>query len=167
MSTPASLDHAPATPVGPVLWLLRHGQADHPPGLDDAARPLTSKGEAQARAAGRALAQLAPQVAVVLTSPRVRARETARLAVAEHGGAPEPIELGELGGDYSLPELLALLAPFTEGQGRIDVLVVGHNPTLAWLVHQLTRDDRGLSTGTLVGIDLVGRRLLQHIRPPR
>ncbi len=47
------------------------------------------------------------------------------------------------------------------------MLVVGHNPTLAWLAYQLTRDDRGLSTGTLVGIDLVGRRLLQHVRPLR
>lgn len=167
MSTPASLDHAPAVPTGPVLWLLRHGQADHPPGLADAERPLTRKGEEQARSAGRSLAQLAPEIAVVLTSPRVRARETARLAVAEHGSAPAPVEIDELGGDYSLPELLALLAPFIEGQGRIDAVVVGHNPTLAWLVQQLTRDDRGLSTGTLVGIDLVGRRLLQHVRPPR
>lgn len=160
-------DLAPAAPTGPVLWLLRHGQADHPPGLTDAERPLTPKGEEQARSAGRSLAQLAPDVAVVLTSPRVRAHETARLAVVEHRGAPEPVVIDELGGDYSLPELLALLAPWTEGQGRVDVLVVGHNPTLAWLAYQLTRDDRGLSTGTLVGIDLVGRRLLQHVRPLR
>ena len=160
-------DHAPSMPTGPVLWLLRHGQADHPANVDDAARPLTERGEEQARSAGRMLAQLAPRIEVVLTSPRVRALRTAELAVAAHGSAPEPIVLDELGGDYGLPELLALIAPWTTGDGRTDVVVVGHNPTLAWLVHQLTRDDRGLSTGTLVAIDLVGRRLLQHVRPPR
>ncbi|MBO9534597.1 MAG: histidine phosphatase family protein [Solirubrobacteraceae bacterium] len=159
------LDHAPSAPPGPVLWLLRHGQADHPPGLDDAARPLTKKGEQQARAAGAALRAHAPAPAVVIASPRVRARRTAELAVAAHGAAPEPVVFDEIGGDYSLPELLALLSPWTEGDARVDVVVVGHNPTLAWLVHQLTRDDRGLSTGTLVGIDLVGRRLLHHLRP--
>lgn len=160
-------DHAPVAPAGPVLWLLRHGQADHPVGLADAARPLTPQGEEQARSAGRSLAELAPSPAVVLSSPRVRALRTAELAVAAHGRAPEPVIIEELGGDYGLPELLALLAPWTEGDGRVDVVVVGHNPTLAWLASQLTREDRGLSTGTLVGIDLVGRRLLHHVRPPR
>jgi phosphohistidine phosphatase len=150
-----------------VLWLLRHGDAEHPPGIDDFARPLTARGEAQARAAGRSLAQLAPSIAVVLTSPRERARRTAELVVATHGAAPAAVVIDELGGDYSLPELLALLSPWTEGDGRTDAVVVGHNPTLAWVAHQLTRDDRGLSTGTLVGIDLVGRRLLQHVRPLR
>lgn len=150
-----------------MLWLLRHGQAGDPPGVGDALRPLTPRGEGEARAAGRSLGLLAPRVATVLTSPRVRARRTAELAVAEHGSAPAPIVIDELGGDYALPDLLALLSPWTEGDGQVDVVVVGHNPTLAWIAHQLTRDDRGLSTGTLVGIDLVGRRLLQHVRPPR
>jgi phosphohistidine phosphatase len=165
-----SIGHHPQAldrPTGPVLWLLRHGQAEHPVGVDDAARPLTPRGEDEARSAGGALARLAPSIAVVLTSPRVRARRTAELAVAGHGAAPAPVVIDELGGDYALPELLALLAPWTEGDGRVDVVVVGHNPTLAWISHQLTRDDRGLSTGTLVGIDLVARRLLQHVRPPR
>ena len=158
-------DHVPTTPAGPVLWLLRHGQADHPLGLEDAARPLTKKGEEQARSAGRSLAELAPSIAVVLSSPRVRALRTAELAVGAHGSAPAPVVIDELGGDYGLPDLLTLLSPWTEGDARVDVVVVGHNPTLAWIAHQLTRDDRGLSTGTLVGIDLVGRRLLAYVRP--
>lgn len=148
-----------------MLWLLRHGQAADPPGLPDAERPLTPRGEQQARSAGEALAARAPRVTAVLTSPRVRALRTAQLAVSAHRGAPEPVVLDELGGDYGLPDLLALVSPWTEGNGRTDVLVVGHNPTLAWLTHQLTRDHRGLSTGTLVGIDLVGRRLLHYLRP--
>jgi phosphohistidine phosphatase len=166
VSHSASHDRAPATPPGPVLWLLRHGQAADPAGVEDAARPLTNKGEAQARAAGEALAALAPRVEVVLASPRIRAHRTAELAACAHGSAPAPVVIDELGGDYGLPDLLALLLPWTEGDARVDAVVVGHNPTLAWLVHQLTRDHRGLSTGTLVGIDLVGRRLLHYVRPP-
>ncbi|MFN7130624.1 MAG: phosphoglycerate mutase family protein, partial [Myxococcales bacterium] len=77
-------ERAPSAPRGPVLWLLRHGQADHPPGLDDAARPLTRKGEEQARSAGIALREHAPTPAVVITSPRLRARRTVELAVAAH-----------------------------------------------------------------------------------
>ncbi|MEH3053606.1 MAG: phosphoglycerate mutase family protein [Patulibacter minatonensis] len=165
--SPATPDPTPTAPRGPVLWLLRHGQAGDPPGVPDFDRPLTKRGEEQARSAGAALARLAPKIAVTFTSPRLRARRTAELAVGAHRGSPAPVEIDELGGDYGLQELLALLAPFTEGEDRANVLVVGHNPTLAWITHQLTRDDRGLGTGTLVGIDLVSRRLIQHVRPAR
>jgi len=41
----------------PMIWLLRHGEAE-PAAADDAARRLTGKGERQAGAAGVALAAL-------------------------------------------------------------------------------------------------------------
>ncbi|MGI8580538.1 MAG: SixA phosphatase family protein, partial [Solirubrobacteraceae bacterium] len=67
------------------LWLLRHGDAEPHGARDDASRKLTEKGEAQARAAGVALASLGLEFDSVLTSPRVRARETARLACESFG----------------------------------------------------------------------------------
>ena len=61
------------------LLLLRHGDAEDGDGDDDARR-LTPKGERQAVAAGWALAALGVEIDACLSSPRVRAAETARLA---------------------------------------------------------------------------------------
>src|ERR687887_2243853 len=62
------------------LWLLRHGDAEPHGARQDADRRLTAKGEKQARVAGDAMAKLGLEFAAVYTSPRVRARDTARLA---------------------------------------------------------------------------------------
>lgn len=150
----------------PVLWLLRHGKAAESLGVADAGRPLTERGEAQSRAAGETLAALGVEFAAVLTSPRVRARDTAEIAVAAHGGAPAPQVFQELGGDYAADDLLALVSPWigdrTSPEGAA-VLVVGHNPTLTVVAHQLTGDERTLSTGTLVAIDLASRTVVHHV----
>ena len=62
------------------LWLLRHGDAEPHGARQDPDRRLTAKGERQARVAGEAMARLGLEFAAVYTSPRVRARDTARLA---------------------------------------------------------------------------------------
>lgn len=152
-----------AQPDGPVLWLLRHGQAAHPAGMADAQRPLTLRGEQQARQAGERLREWAPELAVAACSPRVRAMRTAELATQAHGAAPTPVVIDELGDDYSLAELLALLAPWREEASGGHLLVVGHNPTLAWIAHQLAGEQRGLSTGTLIGIDLAARAVHAYL----
>ena len=66
----------------PPLWIMRHGEtewnaAGRFQGHDDS--PLTEKGEAQAREAGRRLAPLLPADALLLASPLGRAQATARL----------------------------------------------------------------------------------------
>ena len=61
-----------------MIWLLRHGDAAE--GSPDDARPLTERGEEQARIAGAALAKLGATMELCLSSPKVRAAETARLA---------------------------------------------------------------------------------------
>ena len=74
-----------------MLFLLRHGDAEAGNG-DDTARRLTPKGERQAEAAGRALAALGAGIDACLTSPKVRAAETARLACRALGLEPEVAE---------------------------------------------------------------------------
>lgn len=110
-----------------MIYLLRHGDAEDGDG-GDAARRLTTKGEKQARAAGRALAALGERIDACLTSPRVRAAETARLACAPLGLEPEPTDALR-GGDF---DPLALAA------GRGNVLLVGHEPDFSAAVARLT-----------------------------
>lgn len=81
--------------MSPSSWvLLRHGESTANrdgvySGWQDV--PLTPLGEEQARAAGRALGPW--RFARVLSSDLSRARETARLALVEAGGADVPIEI--------------------------------------------------------------------------
>src|SRR5919112_1357247 len=69
----------------PQLWLLRHGEAVPHDAKPDADRELTARGERQAIAAGQALARLGVEFAACYTSPKVRARDTARLALPGGG----------------------------------------------------------------------------------
>ena len=110
-----------------MIWLLRHGDAtnDAP---DDASRPLTENGERQARAAGAALAALGEGIDVCLTSPKLRALQTARLACAALGLEPE-VDESLRGGDFD---------PAAVAAGRGDVLLVGHEPDLSRAIQVAT-----------------------------
>jgi phosphohistidine phosphatase len=111
-----------------MIWLLRHGDAQD--GSPDAARPLTDKGREQSRAAGAALKALGVEIDACLTSPKVRAVETARIACEQLDGV-EPTEEEKLaGGDFDAEEL-------TVGLGD-DVLLVGHEPDFSNAVRSLT-----------------------------
>src|SRR2546423_5156480 len=102
-----------------MIWLLRHGEAED--GSPDAERPLTEKGERQARNAGAALARLGVKLDVCLTSPKVRAADTARLACEALG--TEPLHEPKLAGAPFDPDQLA--AGHDQGPPR------GHRPHLS------------------------------------
>jgi phosphohistidine phosphatase len=67
-----------------VIWFLRHGDAEDS-AEDDASRKLTEKGRRQAESAGRALKAMGVEIDACLTSPKVRARDTAEVACRELG----------------------------------------------------------------------------------
>jgi phosphohistidine phosphatase len=135
-----------------VIYLLRHGDAEEGRG-DDAARRLTLKGERQAEAAGRALAALAARPDACLTSPKVRAADTARLACEALELEPEVSE--ELrGGPFDSANLAA---------GRGDVLLVGHEPDFSNEVARLTGAKVKLRKGGLAIVD--GGVLVALMRP--
>lgn len=135
-----------------MIYLLRHGDAEEGTG-DDAARRLTPKGERQALAAGRALKILGAEVETCLTSPKVRAADTARLTCEALGLEPEVTE--ELrGGPF---DSLALTA------GRGNTLLVGHEPDFSGEVARLTGAHVKLRKGGLAIVD--GGTLLALLRP--
>jgi len=66
-----------------LLFLMRHGIAVDPedaPGLPDAQRPLTSEGLRRTRQVARALRKLDVVPDLILSSPAVRATQTAEVA---------------------------------------------------------------------------------------
>ena len=135
-----------------MIWLLRHGDAsDDAP--DDASRPLTAKGERQAVAAGVALAALDAGIDACLTSPKVRALETARIACEALGIEPEVTEALR-GGDFDAAEVAA---------GRGTVLLVGHEPDLSRAVQLATGGRIDMKKGGLAAID--GSDLVALLRP--
>ena len=135
-----------------MIYLLRHGDAEDGNG-DDAARRLTLKGERQARAAGEALAAMGAQIDACLTSPKVRAAATARLAC--EALSPEPETASELrGGPFDSLSLAA---------NRGDVLLVGHEPDFSGEVARLTGARVKLRKGGLAIVD--GSTLAALLRP--
>ncbi len=135
-----------------MIYLLRHGEAERGNG-GDAARRLTPKGEQQSEAAGRALAVLGAEIDACLTSPKVRAADTARLACQALGVEPETAtELAEGGFDS-----LALAA------GRGNAMLVGHEPDFSSEVARLTGAKAKLRKGGLAIVD--GGVLLALLRP--
>jgi phosphohistidine phosphatase len=124
-----------------MLWLLRHGEAEE--GSPDSERRLTKKGERQARDAGKALAKIGANVDACLTSPKVRAYDTARLACEALGVEPRH-EPRLAGGPFDAEQLAA---------GLGDVLLVGHDPDFSMAVHGMTGAQVRLKKGGLAAID--------------
>lgn len=135
-----------------MIYLLRHGEAEEGNGDDDA-RPLTPKGERQSRAAGEALAAMGAEIDACLTSPKVRAAATARLACEALALEPETSQ--ELrGGPFDSLSLAA---------GRGDALLVGHEPDFSNEVARLTGARVKLRKGGLAIVD--GLTLVALLRP--
>jgi phosphohistidine phosphatase len=143
------------------LWLLRHGEAEPHGARPDAERRLTPRGEEQSRAAGRAFLALELRFHLVFTSPRVRALDTARLAV-EAMGAGDPVVHEPLGSGFDASEALAIAAEDER------TLLVGHNPDLEQIVHDITGATIELKKGGVAGMRLGGRQrgeLIALLRP--
>ncbi|MBA2418238.1 MAG: histidine phosphatase family protein [Nocardioidaceae bacterium] len=124
-----------------MIWLLRHGDAED--GSPDSERPLTDEGRAQAQAAGAALKALGIKLDACLSSPRVRAADSARLACKPHRVDPE-LEPKLSGGPFDAEALAAGLGD--------EVLLVGHDPDFSMAVHGLTGAQVRMKKGGLAGI---------------
>ena len=126
-----------------MIWLLRHGDAEDGEGKPDAERELTEKGERQSVAAGKALKRLGVELDVCLTSPKVRAKQTAELACQS---LDCPIEEDErlAGGDFD---------PLEVSAGRGEVMLVGHEPDFSGAVALVTGSRVKLKKGGVAALD--------------
>jgi phosphohistidine phosphatase len=123
-----------------MLWLLRHAEAAD--GTPDDERPLTERGVIQAQDAGEALSALGVSVDICLSSPKLRAVQTAQYACAALG-VEVTLDRRLSGEPFDASDLVA---------GLGDVLLVGHDPSFSLTVHDLTGAQARMKKGGLAGI---------------
>jgi phosphohistidine phosphatase len=119
------------------LYLLRHGIAlDRIGGAvhSDFQRPLTKEGKAELEMVGLALKKLNVKADLVVSSPLVRARETAEIIKSELGCSEELQITEALSPGCSASDLYKFLRPFHDRQ---DVFLVGHEPDMGRLAATL------------------------------
>jgi len=140
------------------LLIIRHAIAVErgTPGIPDEKRPLTPEGELKFREAAKGLALLVDRPAALLTSPWLRAKQTAAIAGSAWGRL-EPKETAALASG-SFDELAAVLDPYPDDA---TVAVVGHEPWVSALLARLlgTRHDDRLTfkKGGAALVDVPGR----------
>jgi phosphohistidine phosphatase len=103
----------------------------------DSLRPLTPAGKRRFRKAARGLRRLIPRSAVLLTSPFVRARDTAVL-LSKVAKLRKPRECSELAARQPAQRVLEML----KGLKAKCVVLVGHEPDLSVLMSKALADQR-------------------------
>jgi phosphohistidine phosphatase len=127
-------------PTSLELHLVRHAVAaergpDYP---DDAERPLTAEGASKWRRAVEGLRELGVTLDLVLTSPLVRAHETAELLAAGLKPKPKLAVVDALSPGRRTADVLAVIAKFAaQPRGPSRLALVGHEPDLGELAARL------------------------------
>ena len=142
-----------------LLLLIRHahaGDRDPQQWPDDRDRPLTEKGRKTQRKVSRALGKLDLVPAKVLTSPWVRAAQTAEILVSELGLRAPATPCPALAAD---PDLVRLADDIGEPGSDAVVALVGHSPWIEELAALLLTDSPGglrmdYPKSGVMGIDL-------------
>ncbi|MCU1277801.1 MAG: sixA1 [bacterium] len=133
------------------LFLIRHAHAVDGDGMRDDDRPLSKEGRKQALDVGGALARQKVRFARIVTSPLVRAVETAELVAVALGydGALDVHDAMRPDGSWK-----HLLRELLQKHGDEPLALVGHEPTighyLSKLVHQ---KGLSMSKGAVVRLD--------------
>lgn len=135
------------------LYFLRHGIAADADGSGDAARPLTSEGKERMRREAATLKAIGLDVDVVVTSPLVRARQTAEIVAEALDLRKRVVEDPRLGPGFDPERLAGILADHRDAGS---VLLVGHEPTFSRTIAQLIGGDVALDVkkGSLARVDL-------------
>lgn len=129
-----------------VLYVLRHGEAvtAGTPGFEnDRDRPLTPKGIRLTKKAAIGMRGIGIRFERILTSPLVRARDTAQLVAEGTRFAGDVEETDALAPDAA-PQALFEVLNDVFGRAK-NAVIVGHQPDLGSLISILTSGDLNLS----------------------
>jgi phosphohistidine phosphatase len=120
-----------------ALYLVRHAIAEDrgPRWPDDNERPLTAEGAARMRRAVKGLDRITEPIALILSSPLVRAMQTADILSRGLGTRPDVLVCPALAPGGSPAKVVAALARYARPRA---IALVGHEPDLgklaAWLI---------------------------------
>ncbi|MEV0381821.1 histidine phosphatase family protein [Nonomuraea sp. NPDC050643] len=130
-----------------TLIVLRHAKAAQVPGLADRERPLTGRGERDAKRAGDEIRAAGLTPGVVLCSPALRTKQTAEIAFPEM----------EISYERDIYEAYSedLLALVHRADPDLDTVVLcGHNPGVHELALELAGGDYVFRPGAFAVIEV-------------
>ncbi len=134
------------------IYLVRHGIALEPGETgyeDDTQRPLTDKGRDKMNKVAHLLKRLSVKPDVILSSPYLRARQTAEVLAKELKYKKDRIEFSERLLPASQPE--PILTEIIEKFNVEELVIVGHEPCLGLLISVLTTGEQDLSINLKYG----------------
>lgn len=152
-----------------LLDLLRHADAGDPEAWDrpDAERPLSDKGRKQSKRLGDHLAAIGFRAEAIITSPKVRAAETAELVAERIDGTVTEDE--RLASSLDLEVIEAILHDAGDPD---EAMLVGHDPDFSELLSVLcAAADVTMRKGALARIEVdrpmrAGAGTLRWLLPP-
>ena len=131
------------------LYFMRHAEASDE-AANDAARPLTRRGQKRTQNAAHVLGKLGVNPSYIYASPRLRAQETAAIVAGILGKGVET--RSECDFDFSVVAVQNMITGFEYGT---EVLFVGHNPSMSNVVSTLSGANVGMKKGAIARIDLM------------
>jgi phosphohistidine phosphatase len=154
------------------IYFLRHANAGRPNinREKDEQRPLDKTGIEQCQVMGGALASLGVKPDVIISSPLVRARETASIVADEIGHREKIVLDNAMRPDAEYSDFQQLLARYKSADA---IMVVGHNPSQTEFLNRLLTGNSSeaieLKKGAVARIDMEARKpaVLKWIMPPK
>jgi phosphohistidine phosphatase len=159
------------------LYLIRHGiAAEKEDGIKDRDRPLTPKGRKKTQAVAQQLKALGLEFSEILTSPLVRAGQTAEILLQE--GLSHQVNVSQtLAPMGSFAEWLHWMRDYSQTEPEAAIALVGHEPDLSqWAELLIWSEARGvieLKKAGIIGltlpdnIDPLGNSILFWLTPPK
>ncbi|MGA8576531.1 MAG: histidine phosphatase family protein [Candidatus Cybelea sp.] len=153
------------------VYFLRHGIAVDPEAWsgNDFDRPLTREGCDRMEREAKAIEELSLDLDCIVTSPLLRAKQTAAIVAARLGMRSVIVEDPRLAGGFSFERLGAILAAHP---GTTALMFVGHEPSMSGTIGRAIGDATiELKKAALAGIEIAGpsapRGMLLFLIPPK
>jgi phosphohistidine phosphatase len=137
-------------------YFLRHGIAVDPEAWQggDFDRPLTREGRERMEREAKTIAKLSLGIECIVTSPLLRAKQTAQILAQRLDMRDEIVEDARLGGSFDVERLREILGAHA---GIKTIVLVGHEPSMsATIGRAIGGASVELKKAALAGVDLPG-----------